>query len=256
MNLNKRQKTYKGLLVEMFGISGAGKTTLGSRVKNILNQRGITANYQPCGLPKENGCFSERLMRWIPVIPFVLANPGYIFRSARIILSRKDRNKTYTHRYLNGWLFASYLNQRYRRLRGVTLFVQSLFQVLWSIGFGSRDGYLLNLPSSFLKSIRVADMVVIVEADLATIERRLDARPGKESCLEKWGLHDGFFLNKSLNVFNDVKKILADINRQYSGMQILVVDNSNDKDLETNAIKIADVIEQLWNRKMINEAQV
>lgn len=238
-----------GFLVEMVGLPASGKTTLCYRIKDILNQRGIPTNYPPCGLPKTNSCLFEKLRKGISIIPFVLANPGYIFRSARIILSRKDKNKTYTHRYLNAWLFASYLNQRYRRLREVTLFCQSLFQVLWSIGFGSRDGYLLNLPSSFLKSIRVADMVVIVEADLATIERRLDARPGKESCLENWGLHDGFFLNKSLNVFNDVKKILADINRQYSGMQILVVDNSNDKDLETNAIKIADVIEQLWNRK-------
>lgn len=252
MSRSGRRKIRKGLLVEMVGLPGSGKSSLCHRVNYILNQRGIPTNYRTCSSAGTKGRLFEKLRKSVSIIPFVLTNLGYIFRSARIILSRKDREETYTPAFLQGWIYMSYLYWYHRSSRGVNLFCQALLQLLWSFGFTSKEGYLLNLPASFLRSIFTPDMVIVLEADLATIKRRMDNRLRSDSWTKKWGFHEPSSLSKSSNVFDDVKKILVDINQPFHNMQVMIVDNNLDSNLETNALKIADAIEQLWNRKVVN----
>ena len=239
------------LSVEMLGLPASGKTALSSRVADILNRRGIPASY-PAYVPFISKMQRlQQIERWIQSIPFVIANLGYVLRSARILLPYKDRNKTYTHKFFRGWIFASYSICHMHGLGRVNLFCQALLQLLWSVGFGSKDGYLLTLPDYFLSSIHIADLVVVVEADLETLLRRWRERP-VHSRLEKWLPESPFLLDKGQAAFNDVKKILAGMVQQRQDVEIIVVDNSNDSDLQSNAMRIADVIGQLWNKKLAN----
>jgi thymidylate kinase len=246
-----RKRGDKGALVEIFGLPASGKTSLGNRVKDILTGRGIHVNYASYILADSKRHFSKKLRMYASLTLFVLANFAYVLRSARVILSREERDRTYTPRHFKGWLFTSYLIHCYRKSvkPEVTLFDQALFQVLWSLGFSSKQGYLSNLPDDFLKSIYTTDLVVVLEVDIGTIEQRLNARDSNISCLEQLGPPSPLALNKSVNVFEDVKTILMDIKQQRSDLQVVFVDNNRDSDLETNALNIADAIEQVRKRK-------
>lgn len=58
----KRKSSHEGLLVEMLGLPASGKSTLSSRVRDILSQRWVPANYPPYGLSWGAGNISLRVL--------------------------------------------------------------------------------------------------------------------------------------------------------------------------------------------------
>lgn len=243
------KNSNKGLQIELLGMPASGKTTIVNRVVGSLNQRGIPTNNSPYSIPRKKFPLYNFLARWVPVLGYCLCRPVPWLRAARIVLSRQERNETYTPRLMNSWSFLAYHLYRTRRLNKVTFFCQSYLQWLWSIGFSSTEGYLYRLPDSFLNSLPIADLVVILETDLVILEQRYKSRPA-HSRLEERILEDPYIIQKGLGVFSDVKNILIRIIRERDDIQILRIYNNNTEDLERNVRNIVDQVDQLWNNSV------
>ncbi|HKZ84059.1 MAG TPA: hypothetical protein VJ793_10440 [Anaerolineae bacterium] len=84
------------------------------------------------------------------------------------------------------------------------------------------------------------NLVVVVEASLSTIERRLANRPGAGSRLERWLPGDPVLWARAAALLGQVKEAARSISRKREDMRILMIANDRDDAFETNAMRIAE----------------
>jgi thymidylate kinase len=155
----------RGLLVEFVGMPGVGKSELSHRVAARLAAAG------------------ERVREPSQLAQHPLASLRAL---AAIGRTRQRGFGTRVRLAVNALLVASLAAQA-RRRPGIHLLDQSLLQAAWSVALDDRPGSPLPLLDTGGLRGAIADLVVIVDADLDTVQRRLSERPGHDSRLEQEG---------------------------------------------------------------------
>jgi Mrp family chromosome partitioning ATPase len=227
------------LLVTFVGLPGTGKSTLSARVAEALCRRGI-----PCRVCDE-AAFRKPGNKVAWVAREVVARPWRSVRAVRGIVATRQRSFLDLVKMVVNWFCLSFLIRRAAAAGGVGLFDEGLYQALWSIGLGARnEDWLRSLP--LLDPVPPApSLTVVVQGRLETVERRLAARPGCASRLEKWLPKEPGLLTEAGRLMEVIQGLVDRRSCREEGMRVLVIDNDRKDRLEANALQIADCIQQL-----------
>lgn len=238
-----------GFIVEFFGLPGVGKSTLSHRVVQILRQRGI-----PVREPTQVGMqILDRHTRIIKKGMFIalemLISPKSVWLSARIIASSKQKSALdFIKTYLN-WLYVSSLLRTHINKLGIHIFDEGILQALWSIAFTAEGLDLSKITRIALRSTAIPYLIVVLQANHETVERRLTERPVCHSRLEKWLANDNQLLIKASVLQNNVRKSVELFSTENDCIHILMIENDQDDNLEIVALKISDFVENKFKNR-------
>jgi len=214
-----------GLVVTFVGLPGTGKSTLLARVLEILRERGTTCD------ASDEVAYRKMMNKLAWTVREACGHPRFAWRSLKALVASRQRSFMDLLKMVSNWFARAFLIRRAARSPGIHLIDEDMFQVLWSIGFSSR----LGAPS----------LVVVLESSLEVIERRLAARPGCSSRLEKWLPEEPGVLQRAECLMERVKDTIAHIADQQAAMHVLLIDSDRNDRLEANALGVVDCIDAL-----------
>jgi AAA domain len=173
------------MLIEFFGLPGAGKSTMSRQVAAILLTRGIALDEITYDLAQGWRGPGRRLAKLVHLARYTAAHPSQAASClARIVATRQTTAMDLGKSLFNGLFIASVAARR-RSTSRVMLLDQGVAQALWSIGFAARrEAWLDLLLPRDRRIIHAPDLIVQVRAGLRTIEDRLRARERRVSRLE------------------------------------------------------------------------
>lgn len=209
------------LVIEMFGAPGAGKSTLLPRLQSALVRRGLTPL-----TPRES-----RAQKAVQLSRFVATHSGYVSRTLRVIARSRQPSVSELAWVSSTWLKRCARMDALRQRDGLHLVDVGVLQALWSVAFRARNDVVDELVA--MPELPIADVVVVVAARPHTLERRLAARSGQQSRLERAG--------------DSVERALSLVARITAAIDTQVVIADNDAlELEVVAEQVAEQIEARW----------
>ena len=168
------------MIIEFFGLPGVGKTTISSHVVEKLKNKGWIV---------KNGTIDRFSFKKRVFFKLLFAFLSLIKEFHYSILLLREGIKI--HASINDFINILYLNFQYHRANNdsnekkIWVFDQGLLQAYWSICFYcGKSHYLFFLLSQKFNS------VVIVEAQLEIVKKRLEMRIDKKSRMQKTGISD------------------------------------------------------------------
>jgi hypothetical protein len=177
----------RGLLVEFVGLPGVGKSELSHRVAARLAAAGERVREPSYELAHGPSPARRRFWKSLHVARQLALHPLASLRVLAAIGRTQQRGfGTRVRLAVNALLVVSLAAQA-RRRPGVHLLDQGLLQAAWSVALDDRPGAPLPLLDTRGLCGAIADLVVIVDAELGTVQRRLSERPGHESRIEQYG---------------------------------------------------------------------
>lgn len=118
-----------------------------------------------------------------------------------------------------------------------------IFQALWTIGFSSKSFNPEKMINKYNPLISTRHMIIIVEADLSMIERRLRNKPKTHSRILKKNRDTSELLKTAFTLMEEVKNAARYIEGINNKLQIFVVHNNTDADYDRNVTEITDAIQ-------------
>ncbi|MBA2543843.1 MAG: hypothetical protein H0V17_29635, partial [Deltaproteobacteria bacterium] len=118
---------------------------------------------------------------------FCTSNVGYTLRSLGGLLSTRQPSVDELAWLTATWFKRSTRMAALRSRPGLHVVDVGVLQALWSIGFRATADRTAKLIETLRAEMPVADLVVLVDARPDTVARRLAARPGNQSRLERLG---------------------------------------------------------------------
>lgn len=173
-----------GVVVELLGPPGAGKTTLAAALRGELAARGhpvapavvVTDPTTPSAV---------RLLAKLELVLAALATrpAGSLRAIVAIVASRQPDAATVAHRAV-AWLVAQQLLARARHRTGTTILDEGALQALWSLGLHGEHRQLLATWRERPARWHLSDLVVVLRPPLGRLEQRLAARDLPHSRIE------------------------------------------------------------------------
>ncbi|HEU4642187.1 MAG TPA: AAA family ATPase [Gemmatimonadaceae bacterium] len=175
------------LVVEFLGLPASGKSTLSHAVARALRARDVPVREPTYTLDHETAIGARRVRKLALAALAVMRHPARSAHWVRRIARSGQRRSGWASAVAINWLYLLEVARGGAARPGVCLLDQGLLQALWSIGYGAR-AFRLRSPGlrTRLRALlprRV--MVVLVTADRAALERRLDGRDHPASRLER-----------------------------------------------------------------------
>jgi broad-specificity NMP kinase len=228
--------------VEFLGLPGAGKSGVSRRVGEILQGEGIRVVETAYELTHRSGVAARRFRKSAFIAREIVLRPMDSARSARAIVATKQNTTSDLVGAVSNWLLVSNLLRDDGRVPAIHLLDEGIFQALWSVGFGAAVDDLTLVSQAVGTAFPVPDVVVIVNASLATVEQRLRCRGMRQSRLEdRLGIDRGIF-EKSERLMGEVRTILVEMAKSRKNVHIHEVANDREQDLEPNARALAAVL--------------
>ncbi len=232
----------RNLSVEFLGLPGAGKSGVSRRVGKLLEGQGIRVLETAYELTHRTGAGKRRLIKSAHIAREIALRPLDSARSVRAILATKQRTTSDLVGAVSNWLFVSDLLRDHGRVPAIQLLDEGIFQALWSVGFGAAVDDLPAVVKAVGASCSLPDVVVIVNASLATVEQRLRVRGLRQSRLEDRLDTDRGILERSGRLMDEVRSILFGMAKSERKIHIQEVVNDREQDLEPNARALAGAL--------------
>jgi thymidylate kinase len=228
--------------VEFFGMPGVGKSTLSNRISKLLSNNNIAVEQKAYLLSHQMSRVNRVFFKVLYVLKELLLHPSYAFISIKTIFQTQQKSTTDLIKVVFNWFFVSSLIRSNRNHSGVRLFDEGIFQALWSIGFsGKNESFSILKPLFSLMPL--PDIIIVPEANLATIKLRMSGRQRHDSRLEKGSVE---LLELADSLFSETKEILKLLSEQHKGLHLFCVKNDRNIDLESNAKILAAKIESIF----------
>lgn len=225
--------------MEFFGLPGAGKSALSSRVAARLAAQGRDVAQPSFDLNHGMGAARRRATRLALACGEALAHPARARQSARMIAATAPRSRGDVARNLTAWLLAQALMRRHAS-DGATLLDQGIFQAIWSIQW-SASRPLAAADALVDAALGRPLTVVVVESTAALVRDRLAARRQRASRLER-DLSDAA-LARAVAVFDDTRALLERAAARHRDLRIVPVDRTRDSSLDDAADALARRLE-------------
>lgn len=118
--------------------------------------------------------------------------------------------------------------------------------MVWSIALRGRAPESMALAQELLNSVRLPDVVAIVNAPLDVVKQRLMTRKGKESRLETLLPKEPWQLIRSHSLMKEVEKQISALSRQ-NQMKVVPIDNSRPGMPRDALRRLVEEVVQLYN---------
>ena len=238
-------RRVSGVLVEFFGLPGAGKSTVAARTRERLRDRGIGVIAPTSKLADETRT-SRRLWGKATYAGRVTGSrPRYAVSSLRTIVGSGQRSPIDAVRTGFNWLFVSGILEAADCNRGsVWLLDQGLLQAAWSIVLSADcvpTDQLYRLLSSALSRVDTV-LVVLVEASSETVRRRLDARTDGDTRIA--ANRAGYAIDAAIDATERIRSMTDELSATV-GLETVSVWNERPADIDPNAELIAQRVAAL-----------
>jgi hypothetical protein len=229
----------RAVQVEFLGLPGVGKSSVSRRVAEILAAKGLPVRQPTYTLDHGPGKLERTLRKSLYVIGEVLSHPHYSLLSAKALRDSRQESFHILFKMLFNWLLVSAMMRRHRTAGGIHLYDQGIFQGLWSIGLGAKNGAIRLVGDRLAPWIPAPTVVAVVEADLSTVTRRLEERGGRHSRADAWRAQDAEMFARSSSLLEETKGLVR------TPIRVIPIQNDRDSDLEANAALLARNIEEI-----------
>jgi len=170
--------------VELCGPPGAGKSFIASTLAEHVFARGVQVT-RPLATVAPTRPLGLRVGAKVLIASREMAHAPVDSARALAAIHRSDQSlRDVLHRSLN-WLVVRGLYRRARCRPGIHLFDQGVVQELCSIAYRGGDWRACLTASGPGTAGLGPDVLVVVAASVETAVARLDARPGRQSRLER-----------------------------------------------------------------------
>lgn len=242
--------TGRPVSVEFLGLPGVGKSSVSRRVAEILSQRGLPVTQPTYSLDHGPSPFTRGLIKSWYVAAETLFHPGYAVVSARSLHATGQVSTRVLFKMVFNWLLVSALMRRRQDEGAIHLFDQGIFQALWSIGLGAKNGAIDHVGRDLAGRFPAPTVVAVIEADVATIASRLGERSGRDSRADSWRAGDMKSFKLSVSLLEEAKALLRSLTDPFKSIRTILVHNDHDGDLEGNAARLAGDIERIFKERL------
>lgn len=236
--------------VEFLGLPGVGKSSVSHRVAEILVEKGLPVR-QPTYTLDHGPSPLVRMIRkswWVALES--LGHPVYALASLRALQATGQHSTRILLKMMFNWLLVSALMRRGQQEHAIHLFDQGIFQALWSIGLGARDGAIDRVGRDLAGRFPAPTMVAVIEADVATIATRLGSRGGVDSRADAWNAADTQSFRLSMSLLEEAKGLLRSLSEPFKSIRTILVHNDHETDLESSAARLAGDIERIFRERL------
>ena len=225
------------MLIEFFGLPGAGKSTLSQLVSARLRVRGIAVDETTYVVDHKCGRALRLAKKGTGLVRYAVTRPYNAFRELRQIVATRQSASRDLSRSISTWMFIASIAARRRDRNSVVLLDQGFAQAIWTIGFGARqpnwlDRFFGNTDLSAL----MPDAIIRVNANQIVTANRLACRSGGASRLDGKSIEDGVLIRGEARC----EAIMA--RAESNGVRVVEVEN-NEPDQLSDAADLA--VEQI-----------
>lgn len=177
----RRSDPPSGLVVELCGLPGAGKSSLAVLARGTLRGHGVAVPDPGGGVGPEVAPMTRSARKGALVAGAALRGPGSALRSARGLMDSGQPSSSGTlHRWVQ-WMVAEERLTRARRSRRTWLLDEGIVQALWSVGLhGDVSPMLETLGRAGREGAR-PDLIVALEVPPELAAHRLRVRGSTHS---------------------------------------------------------------------------
>jgi thymidylate kinase len=246
MQFEERHLTSWTMLIEFFGLPGAGKSTMSRLAADLLLQRGIVVDEITYTLDHRRPGVERQLTKLGQLLRYAAAHPGRALSdSVRITVTRQatllDLGKS-----IFNWTFIAAIAWQNRSSTNIAFLDQGIAQAMWSVGFAARHENWLDRLRAVTRGMALRpDLVIHVRANLQTIGERLASRRRRVSRLD--ALHGDYKALQRAETQSDtiMRRLRA------SGVPVVEVENNDPAQLRSGAQLVAGVIMTMLNEQRI-----
>jgi hypothetical protein len=176
--------TPPGLVVELFGLPGSGKSHFAREFVRSSAEMGMAVNLPAAGVGPAAPPLPRSARKLGLVAGQMLQRPVPTFITVRSIVSFQPRRTEGLRRSVQ-WAVAQRLLTSAGRSPGLHLFDEGLLQALWSVGLRGDVFPTLRVLEQRSGRGAMPDVVVVVDASIDVIEDRLASRFSRHSRLQE-----------------------------------------------------------------------
>lgn len=169
-----------GLVVELCGLPGSGKTAVARHARATLAQRGVTATVADRPISAAVPRTARMLRRTALSARAVASRPRWALAACTDIATVTQPSRRDTASMIAQWLAVCDLSARSHRSAGVHLLEEGLVQTTWTLRLRSDVVPPPRLWASLPAALK-SDLVVLVDVPVATAQGRLERRASRHS---------------------------------------------------------------------------
>jgi len=170
----RRRPDRPPTVVELCGLPGVGKTWVADRLVAALGQVGLGARRDDRGVGPDVRAGLRLVRKARLIASTAVVQPATSARAVLRIAAGQHGGRDAVARPVQ-WLVNQGVLARARRGTGVHLLEEGLVQALWSVGLRGGVGPLLGVLETSA-AWEEPDVVLVVEAPLDVVRRRIEAR--------------------------------------------------------------------------------
>lgn len=176
-----RAEPSTGLIVELCGLPGAGKSSLAALTVEAFRERGVVIPDPGGGVGPQVSSMLRVTGKGAIVAGAVLRRPGAALRSAMAVGgSRQPSPSDALHRWVQ-WAVAEERVRRARRMRRTALLDEGVVQALWSMGLSGDVEPMLRTLARRRGGYARPDLTVVLDVPSEVAARRLTTRASAHS---------------------------------------------------------------------------
>jgi predicted kinase len=176
-----------GTVVELCGLPGAGKSHLARRLRAALAEHGVVV-HSPGDRVGPDVPRGRRLAGKLGMVTRqAMDEPGRSIGLATALRTAPGDERVGALARWVAWAVAQRLVSDGARRHGVSVLDEGVLQALWSIGLRSDVRPVLRLLEADSAAWVTSSLVVVVEAPVDLVERRLAARASQHSRTQRLG---------------------------------------------------------------------
>lgn len=240
------------MLIEFFGLPGAGKSTLSQLVSSELRVQGIAVDEATYVVDHRCGRALRLAKKGMGLVRYAATRPYNAFGELRQIVATQQAASRDLSRSISNWMFIASIAARRRDRNSVVLLDQGVAQAIWTIGFSARQRNWLDLffRNTDLDAL-MPDAIIRVNASQAVTANRLAQRTSGASRLDGKSIDEGV-LNRGEAC---CEAIMA--RAKSNGVRIFEVENNEPGHLSDATIVAVDEIVWLLKRgpHVVSEVQ-
>ena len=169
-----------GLVVELCGLPGSGKTTVARHARATLAERGVPAVVADRPISAVAPRAARMLRRTAYSARAVASRPRWALTACTDMAAVPQPSRRDTAAVIAQWLAVCDLSARGHRVPGVHLLEEGLVQTTWTLLLRSDVAPPRRLWASLPAAVR-SDLVVLVDVPVETAQGRLERRASRHS---------------------------------------------------------------------------